>query len=116
MVTQKKIQSIGKKFSCHKLSAARVKVHEIVFLAKKETVETLNAELQAQLYTTTYFIILSCLSNCRTELSHDRLNQHLLTFKKQIGWRWDAFYSLIMRVQAFVILLLVKCKGILLSI
>jgi hypothetical protein len=68
MVTQKKKkqQSIRKKLSCHKLSAAHIKACEIASLAKKETMETLNVKLQAQQYTTqhaAYFELLINLQN-----------------------------------------------------
>ena len=43
---EKKQQSIRKKLSCHKLSAAHVKASDILSLAKKETIECLNVKTQ----------------------------------------------------------------------
>jgi hypothetical protein len=51
--TEKKQQSIRKKLSCHKLSAAHIKVCEIASFAKKEPIEILNGKLKAKQYTTT---------------------------------------------------------------
>jgi hypothetical protein len=67
-----------KKFSCHKLSAAHIKVCEIASLAKKETMETLNVKLQAKPYT-------SACSMFRTAYQISKLN-HPMNFCYETGY------------------------------
>jgi hypothetical protein len=103
--TKKKQQSITRKLSCHKVSAVHTKACEKASLAKKnETAQTLNVQLQGEQYT----------ALCRTSKCIPKSSSDRLTDKKKMGWRSDAFYGVITHAQVFVILLLLKCKRILL--